>query len=717
MGKIMKCLTASAAVISMLSIMSVGALAAPYTNQKHELVQPDGSTVQVKITGDEYYQQVESLDGYTLCRDKDGWISYARLNTDGTDYVSTGQVYKTNDMFSDMKLANPTDTLNESKDNLQKHLTINKEAIKNKAAAVRKKLHAIDFSSAPAVTNSKSTINFNGFSESKVTTSGAAVSNINPDGLLDSKISASSVNNVNGLTVLVDFPGTPSAISKSNIEQFFNGVGYTGFNNNGSVRDYYYDVSGGKVTYTNNVIGFFTAKHPKSYYDDINEETGSYAKSDELANEAFEWLKTSGFDASKVTTDSNGYAKAVNLLYAGTASAGWAKGLWPHQSWYGGSGSINGVKIQKYEMSDIGTDLSIFTVCHESGHMIYGYPDLYDYDGDSHGAGAYSLMSGVPNYKNPAPPDPYCRNIISGWNAPINMNSYGAGTTFTAVTNENGNQYSYKWLGTNSNEYYLIDNIQKIGRYADVPDAGLAIYHVDTKGDNSKNNMTASSHYLVSLEQADGKFDLEKNKNGGDSGDLFRAGYKDSFGDSTAPSSKWWNGSSSGLKISQISESGNEMTFVQASSGTTPDTSAGKNIAGQATASASYVSDWEKISALNDGVNPSSSIDKSSGVYGNWPKTGTQWVQYIFDKNFSISSTDVYWFKDGQGVDVPASYRITYWDGQAWQDVKNPKGLGTEINKYNTTTFTPVSTNAIAIQMDSNGSSSTGIIEWKVNGK
>ena len=161
-----------------------------------------------------------------------------------------------------------------------------------------------------------------------------------------------------------------------------------------------------------------------------------------------------------------------------------------------------------------------------------------------------------------------------------------------------------------------------------------------TKGDNSKNNMTASSHYLVSLEQADGKFDLEKNKNGGDSGDLFRAGYKDSFGDSTAPSSKWWNGSSSGLKLSQISKSGNEMTFVQASSGTTP-TNTNKsryklqvtNIAGQATASASYVSDWEKISALNDGVDPSSSSDKSGAVYGNWPKTGTQWVQYIFDKN------------------------------------------------------------------------------------
>jgi M6 family metalloprotease-like protein len=710
MGKMTKYLTTTAAVITMWGIMSIGASAAPYNNQEHELAQPDGSKVQVKISGDEYFQQVESLDGFTLCRDKDGWICYAKLNADETDYVSTGEVYNVNNEFGDMKIASSTDSTNSAKKNLQKHLKIKKEAIKNKAAVVRKKLHGTDFTNASTVNSSENSINSNG--------------------LLDSKISTSGTSNVNGLTVLVDFPDTKSAISKTEIGNFFNQVGYTGFNNNGSIRDFYYDVSGGKVTYTNTVIGFYTAKHTKSYYDDINEATGSYAKSDEFANEVFQWLKGSGYNLSNLTKDSNGFLKAVNILYAGSADAGWAKGLWPHQAWYGDSSNISGAKIQKYEMSDIGSDLSIFTICHESGHMIYGYPDLYDYDGDSQGAGAYSLMSGVANGKNPAPPDPYSRNIISGWNAPINMNSYGDGAKFTAVADDNGNAYSYKWTGNKSNEYYLIENIQQSGRYADVPDEGLAIYHVDENGDNSKNAMTASSHFLVSLEQADGKFDLEKNRNSGHSGDLFRGGYKNSFGDSTTPSSKWWNGTSSGLKLSQISNSGNQMTFVQGTSGssttpTTPTTpteptqpaSSDTNIAEQATASASYVSDWEKISALNDGAKPLNSSDKSSGVYGNWPKTDTQWVQYTFDKNVTISSIDVYWFKDGQGIDVPASYRISYWDGQAWQDVKNPKGLGTEINKYNTTTFTPISTNAIAIQMDSNGSSSTGIIEWKVYGK
>lgn len=682
MQKKIKLLTTGFAAAAMLTIMSSSVLAAPYVNKQFELVQPDGSRVLVSATGDEYFQQIETPEGYTLIRDENGWICYAKLNDDETEYVSSGIVYKG---INSRRSEDP------GKTNLEKHVKIKKEAIKDKADEVRKRLHGTDFKNAPE-------------SDSDL-----------DRGLLDSKIRTSG--DVKGLTILVDFPDVKSDISRSEIDRFFNETGYTGFNNNGSIKDYYYDVSGGKVTYTNTLIGFYTAKHPKSYYDDIYEQTGSYAKSDELAEETFQWLKSSGFNLSSLTTDSRGYLKAVNLLYAGTPDAGWAKGLWPHQSWYPKSDYINGVRIQKYEMSEIGSDMSLYTICHESGHMIYGYPDLYDYDGDSQGTGAYSLMSTVLNYKNPVPPDPYCRNIISRWNLPMNMNEYGAGTKFTAVADSNGNSYTYKWSGSQSNEYFLIENIQRNGRYADVPDAGLAIWHVDEKGNNSKNEMTSGSHYLVSLEQADGYYDMERNENGGNRGDLFRAGYRDSFTSVTTPDSNWWNEWESGLELSQIGSLGTEMTFVQSASNQNPDPDPEpqfKNIAGLAAATASYVSDWENISALNDGIDPADSNDRSGAVYGNWPETGSQWVQYTFNENHTITGCDVYWFKDGQGIDVPASYYIYYWDGSAWQEIQNPEGLGTKINQYNTTTFTPVNTRAVSIVMDSNGTSSTGILEWKV---
>ena len=74
--------------------------------------------------------------------------------------------------------------------------------------------------------------------------------------------------------------------------------------------------------------------------------------------------------------------------------------------------------------------------------------------------------------------------------------------------------------------------------------------------------MTASQHYECSLEQADGRFDLEKDVNAGDSEDLLGSPYKTEFSDSTSSNSKWWDGSNSGLNITQISCPGPTMTFV-----------------------------------------------------------------------------------------------------------------------------------------------------------
>lgn len=152
-----------------------------------------------------------------------------------------------------------------------------------------------------------------------------------------------------------------------------------------------------------------------------------------------------------------------------------------------------------------------------------------------------------------------------------------------------------------------------------------------------------------------------------------------------------------------------------------PDTSTevvySNNIASKATVTSSFCSDWESINALNDGYDPSNSNDRAHDVYGNWPQTGTQWVKYTFDKNYTISKTDLYWFKDGAGIDVPSSYKIKYWNGSSWVEVSNASGLGNAANQYNSTSFNPITTNAIMIEMNSNGSYSTGILEWKVYGE
>ncbi|MEK3909967.1 DUF5695 domain-containing protein [Paenibacillus sp. FSL H7-0331] len=141
------------------------------------------------------------------------------------------------------------------------------------------------------------------------------------------------------------------------------------------------------------------------------------------------------------------------------------------------------------------------------------------------------------------------------------------------------------------------------------------------------------------------------------------------------------------------------------------------NIAPQGTATTSFVSSWESITGLNDGYSPTSSNDRGHPVYGNWDNPGAvEWVQYDFSRSYTISSTNVYWFDDDQGIDLPASYSIQYWNGTAWVNVTSPLGLGVVGNQFNTTTFTPVSTTKIRLNITAKTGLSTGIEQWKVNG-
>jgi len=98
---------------------------APHIGTDFSLKQPDGSQVQVKVYGDEYYQRIETPDGYTLVRDEEtDWICYAKLNEEGSELVSTGVVY--NSFDENRQESNPLLAT------LKKQRKINLDAIKRK---------------------------------------------------------------------------------------------------------------------------------------------------------------------------------------------------------------------------------------------------------------------------------------------------------------------------------------------------------------------------------------------------------------------------------------------------------------------------------------------------------------------------------------------------------------------------------------------------------
>ena len=138
------------------------------------------------------------------------------------------------------------------------------------------------------------------------------------------------------------------------------------------------------------------------------------------------------------------------------------------------------------------------------------------------------------------------------------------------------------------------------------------------------------------------------------------------------------------------------------------------NVALYAKPSTSYVSGHETLDAVNDGFKLTNSNDKRYGAYGNWPQKGTQWIQYEWPKPVNVDSIDVYWFDDKGGVRLPKAARVLYWDGKVFTPVKKPVGLGVEGDKYNTTTFKEITTSKLKLEFDSNGTASTGILEFRV---
>ncbi|MBM3150389.1 MAG: M6 family metalloprotease domain-containing protein, partial [Chloroflexi bacterium] len=357
-----------------------------------------------------------------------------------------------------------------------------------------------------------------------------------------------STGDVVGITLIIDFSDDPGTIPPGTVSSYCNTPGYTGYGNNGSVYDYFVDVSEGLLKYTNHVPAqYYRAIHTKAYYCDSSVPYGQRAR--ELIIEALTAMDNAGFDFSQYDADNNGIIDAVNCFYAGDRWNSWAQGLWPH-AWTV-SFCADGVCTHRYQITNMGSQLTLGTFCHENGHMLMGWPDLYDYDHDSKGAGVYCLMAYGAFALNPVEPCAYMK-LRAGWADVTVLTQPQAGVQ---VADDGNVVYKFNHP-TASNEYYLIENRQKVGRDAGLPDAGLAIWHIDTLGSNNNQQQTPALHYLVTLVQADGQWHLENNVNTGDAYDLYAAPADVACTPLTNPNTNWWSGSQSGLSFTDISASG-----------------------------------------------------------------------------------------------------------------------------------------------------------------
>jgi M6 family metalloprotease-like protein len=363
-----------------------------------------------------------------------------------------------------------------------------------------------------------------------------------------------SEGNVKGLTVLVQFQDVKSSVTAADVSEMLNDIRYSGSGNFCSVREYYRLMSNGKLDYTNLVVGPITLKRNLLYYADHA-----------LFKEALDAVVEMGIDLAQFDSRGEGIIDALSFLYAGqTQYNGW---LWPHNHVL--SLQYGKLKTLFYTISSMGrtrADLSIGTACHELGHMLCRFPDLYDYgerDGDfekSAGLGRYCLMS-AGNHNNygrtPSPICAYLRYLVGWCDKVMELNSP---EEYQAKHGDYGSALVFRT--ENLNEYFLVENRSSVGLDCQLPSGGLAVYHCDTLGSNEWQGGTASKHYQCGLLQADGHFDLENNRNQGDVDDLFKRTEGIAITHSTLPNSNRWDGSESGLTISKIGDPGEVIVFT-----------------------------------------------------------------------------------------------------------------------------------------------------------
>ncbi|HVY25641.1 MAG TPA: M6 family metalloprotease domain-containing protein [Polyangiaceae bacterium] len=344
---------------------------------------------------------------------------------------------------------------------------------------------------------------------------------------------------VHGLTILVDFSDQTAAYSKADVDAWLNQAGFTGFGLRGSVRDYYLGQSQGKVDYQNEVHGFYRAKKPKSYYDD-----GGYERADELWDEVVEALDAE-IDYSKFDNDGDGKTEAISLLYAGGEGT-FGKGLWPHAA--GSDQQRDGVRLNRYMMTAMNNKPTNYVFSHESGHMLFGWPDLY-------GVGDYCIMANRGSDTNPVGINDMFR-ADQGWIDVVDIDS-----STNARLSSTPDGVVYRFLNPERpTEYFLWSNLENQQEWVSIHGSGLLVWHFDQaiRGNNPPEPLQ------LAVVQAGGNRQLSATtwpSPGSAATDLFTEGGKNELGTQTQPSTSWNDGSPSGLHIYDISAPGAAMQF------------------------------------------------------------------------------------------------------------------------------------------------------------
>lgn len=535
--------------LAAMFMLAASAFAVPAKRVKRQVQQPDGSVLTVMLRGDENFHYTSTEDGQPLVQRADGAYCYATLGSDGK-LTASAQV--AHDVES--RGAAELSFLNYYTAESQKVRSLGMERAKQRNARRMARLA----------------------NRGVVDASGKPVRRVMAGATGGEGIGVTGKRK--GLVILVNFKDKKMQSKHTQAEwnDYFNKVGYNKYGNNGSVHDYFYAQSYGKLDLEFDVIGPVTVSKNMASYG-ANDAQGNDIDPAGMIKEACELAYAKEkMDMSQYDWDGDGAVDQVYVIYAGygEAAGGEANTIWPHEWDIQGGGYslvLGGQRIRTYACSSelnggYGTDISgIGTVCHEFSHCM-GIPDFYDTAGGGcFGMDAWDLMDygsyGGDGYE-PTGYNTY-EKWVSGWIEPTiltepcyikNMKPLSDAPEACVVFNE-----------ANKNEYYIFENRQLKGTDVALPNHGMLVIHVDYDQkvwfDNEVNN--TSNHQRFTVVPADNKLTSETV-----SGDTYPGTTKSTeLTDTSKPAATLFNANSDGRKflgkpVTEITEKDGLISFT-----------------------------------------------------------------------------------------------------------------------------------------------------------
>lgn len=433
--KYTKFILAATIILAMYSV----AKAVPACPQPAVVTQPDGTTLTIRLHGDEFYSYTTTEDGYVIARNSEGYYCYAPGNGTPTSVRAHDAAHRDATELSALSSMRVHD------------VPAMKDAL-DKGRAERSR-----FMNTPK-RNAEGDINFH------------------------------------GLVILVEF--TDCQFTRPDMQQvltdMLNQENYTGYSDyetgewqqfTGSAHDYFRDASGG------NFMAHFDVSEPVQVPYSVYTGRNNYGS---IFGSALYGVADQ-FDFSQYDNNNDGYVDMVFFVVAGYGSnysGNDERLLWPHMSGFGNGPEFDGKQIMTYACSTElhgweqwgGQIAGIGTFCHEFSHT-QGLPDLYDTNyetgGQSVTPGVWDVMSGG-SYLNDGRTPPTYSVLERELSRFIDL----------TPIEEPGEYAIEEVMGSNSGlifgwdgwaEWILMENRHREGWDAYLPGEGMLVWQVDQR--------------------------------------------------------------------------------------------------------------------------------------------------------------------------------------------------------------------------------------------